>query len=959
MEEKKLTISPKKPLKPVLDYEALRAIGMHHIENLGSTYWTDYNAHDPGITTLEALCYALTETGYRLQFGMADLLAPKPEDAAPEDTRYTARNILTTRPVTEVDYRKLLIDQPGVANAWLAKADPLIPSIFADCKQKKLVFDQTEHPIAIRGVWDILLELENDDAFGNLNANQFKYQLLTGTLAGTTLEFVAHERANISWKNWLEGELKSVNIADWTKTTNTQWDAKLVYRFKVGSEHIDQTLGVTIFARKLKKDNPDQALKNALKSIEEGSIQDFYIARERAVLNILKRVEFLLLNNRNLCEDFRNIALVSAEEVSFCADIETSPQADLEEIEAQIIMAIESYLSPEVGFYSLQTMLEEGDPSDEIFEGPALQHGFIKTEEVLSSKLKEHVYTSDIINLLMDIDGVETVSNFVMSKFSSNGQLLVKAEQWALNITPNHKPRYARSKSKWLFFKNSIPFVTRKSEVDDILQLRKSEQLRGKLLNRVLDLELPKSSYRELDQYFTVLNDFPPTYAVGADGFPPNASQERINQAKQLQGYLLFYDQILANFLAQIENFKEYISIEPSVNRTYFTRFLNDLPSADYIYKDAVALQSAMPGITEDEDTFYQRRNRVLDHLLSRFQEGFNDYVLMLYTADGEKIASTELIEDKINFLKEYPQLSSRRFNAINYTKAAPWPYTESAGLKQRLARLAGINNVYEQYLMPIRIDVDLKGAPADDMWQTVWLNREDNTKLFTSVNDVVGKEQAHQAARKGFQRFVEGAFEVKNAGAKFRVFFGKDEYLFRSNTLFLTEEEAQEFAQNLFNQLTQQSEGLNLIEHILLRPRQKDYVLMNGCIPDNCAFCGDEDPYSFKLSVVLPYWPTRFRKMAYRRLVEELVHRECPAHLLPKICWADPFTWQELEDAWLNWLNSRQQQDELVKMNANARMIRALEAVETVYPEAVLHDCEDDKDENPVILNQTKLGIF
>jgi hypothetical protein len=190
-------------------------------------------------------------------------------------------------------------------------------------------------------------------------------------------------------------------------------------------------------------------------------------------------------------------------------------------------------------------------------------------------------------------------------------------------------------------------------------------------------------------------------------------------------------------------------------------------------------------------------------------------------------------------------------------------------------------------------------------------------------------------------------------------VSIGRKEYEHRSIEVFATKKEALQWADTWHSQLTENAEGLILIEHMLLRPRQEEYILMDACLPDNCAFCGDESPYSFKLSIVLPYWPTRFRKMHFRRHIEMLVHTETPAHLLPKVCWADPFAWQELEDAWQAWLAARQMGKPAQLKNATNRLIRALENVETVYPEAVLHDCEDDKDENPVILNQTKLGQF
>src|ERR1700712_5611252 len=90
------------------DYEFLRSEGLKHIENLASDLWTDYNAHDPGITILEALCYAITELGYRCGFDMKDLLHTKDGALVNGQALYTAKEILTINPLTINDYRKLL-----------------------------------------------------------------------------------------------------------------------------------------------------------------------------------------------------------------------------------------------------------------------------------------------------------------------------------------------------------------------------------------------------------------------------------------------------------------------------------------------------------------------------------------------------------------------------------------------------------------------------------------------------------------------------------------------------------------------------------------------------------------------------------------------------------------------------------------------------------------------------------
>ncbi len=959
MDKKTRTISPQKKLPAIQNYNELRLLGLKYIEQLGSDFWTDYNSHDPGITTLEVLSYALTELGYRMGFPMRDLLEGANTEPHVDDTIFTARNILTTHPVTTLDYRKILADLPQVANAWLMKANPLNPPVFADCKTKNLSFNQTENPLEIKGVWDVLLELEKSDEFGEINAPGFYYTINKGSLKDQEIEFIAHTRPDITWNSWLVLECNKAEITAWQKNTNTEWALTLQLTLDGELEKVKKQLDFTLIAKGVEKENPDIALKNVIKALGVETLIDAYLKRERYVLSVLEAVNFTLQRNRNLCEDFRKITLISAEEVSFCADIDVSPKADLEEIEANIILAIEDYLSPKVAFYSLLDLQKEGIVTDAIFNGPKLNHGFINDDELRTSELRKAIYTSDIINLIMDIDGVKSVSNFVMSKFTSAGKLQVKAEKWALNITENHKSRYARNKSKWLFFKNKIPFVTRTQEVDDIMQLISAEVQQSKLLKNTVDLLPPIGNYRELDQYFTIQNDFPKLYGVSNEGFPDNATQERINKAKQFQGYLQFFDQVLADLLAQVANFKNYVSLDKNLDHTYFTSFVQEIPGASYIYKNAALLQTELPEISEEKETFLARRNQVLDHLLSRFQESFNNHVLTLYTQSGTEKAKEELIADKISFLKDYPEKSSRRFTAINLLEAGAWPYSASSGLKTRASQLAGINNTDERFLMPVRLELLLQSPPEDNLWKVQWLHRESNAKIFVSSNKIEGKENAMRMARKGFQRFVEGGFEVKKAGAKFRIVFGNAEHEHRSNALYAKEKEALAEAHALNNLLNETSEGMNLFEHLLLRPFDKMYQLMDACIPDNCAFCGDEDPYSFKLSVVLPYWPNRFRKMAYRRHIEELIHKECPAHILPKVCWADPFTWQELEDAYYLWLNARLYADKEERRNTTTRLIRALESVETVYPEAVLHDCEDDRDENPVVLNQTKLGIF
>src|SRR5262245_59121320 len=132
----KYTISTEKPSHPAFDYEELRKTGIQILERTTSSNWTDYNVHDPGITTLELLCYLLTDLSYLSDYSIPDLLATE-KDTATNIQRhfFSAKQIFPNKAVTINDYRKLLIDIEGVKNAWLKKRSK---QIFADIISKKL-----------------------------------------------------------------------------------------------------------------------------------------------------------------------------------------------------------------------------------------------------------------------------------------------------------------------------------------------------------------------------------------------------------------------------------------------------------------------------------------------------------------------------------------------------------------------------------------------------------------------------------------------------------------------------------------------------------------------------------------------------------------------------------------------------------------------------------------------------
>ncbi|MBT1699065.1 hypothetical protein KK083_19375 [Fulvivirgaceae bacterium PWU4] len=98
------------------DFDFLRQEGIKILQALGGEAWTDHNRHDPGITILEQLCYAISDLCYRISFDVPDILANSPEGLNGLHTPY---EVLTGNPVTLADLRKIVLDVPGVRNAWI------------------------------------------------------------------------------------------------------------------------------------------------------------------------------------------------------------------------------------------------------------------------------------------------------------------------------------------------------------------------------------------------------------------------------------------------------------------------------------------------------------------------------------------------------------------------------------------------------------------------------------------------------------------------------------------------------------------------------------------------------------------------------------------------------------------------------------------------------------------------
>ncbi len=563
----------------------LREKGIQYLQKYCGDLWTDHNTHDPGITILESLCYAITDISYRTQFPLEDILA-QDKDLLLKNL-HTAREIFPNHPVTTNDYRKLLIDIEGVRNAWMLKSTKQEMPLFVDITQNRLShYPMSIHPeenieVNLRGLYEVWVDFESDD----------------------------------------EGYNNTVIDKIWQK----------------------------------------------------------------------------LHAHRNLGEDFFSIKPIEHVDVNLKTRLAISGDALAEEVAAMVILAFEEYINGTVQFYSLNDMLDKGKSAQEIFSGPLLENGFIDNDELAKAGLKTELYLSDIINLLMDIPGVESLPTKPQWVIDNNWK---KEIQWKVSLDKEGSFHYKVDLTAATsvlddieISRNGIPIELDKERVIGKYRELKSENQRIRVKGLPEDIPVPMGEKQDLGAHFPLQETLPKIYHTGSEGISDNESTYNKASARQLKAYLLFFDQLLANYLQQLSGINHlfaYNDDQSNSGETYFSRTLLDVAHGKELFTktDEAELLGKLKKLAENDALTRERRNMFMDHLLARFSMVFADYSLQVFRQlDTEK--QVKGIAQKSRVLSHFPAISQNRSNAQNMmAETNTWWKLKHAGFRNRVYHL-------------------------------------------------------------------------------------------------------------------------------------------------------------------------------------------------------------------------------------------------------------------------------
>lgn len=923
-----LTISKQKPDSKAADFQFLIDKALRYVQLVAGNNWTDYNTHDPGRTILEQLSYAINDLSYRTAQPIANLLAENNGESGKQTHFFTPKEILSANPVTVNDFRKVLIDLKGIKNAWL---EPRVeddfysdgPALYFNTLTRELTF--LENPeeaagkdmIRMTGLYDILLEFESHETYGDLNGSSIQRTLEITNAADPLFGFKAVFATEFPY--WDDSIFPDLNLDQFDPVYEEAMVkalvAKLVdvdattYRklekYKVQISFNNQlSLVITDRSTRQRQLDLETSLQKKLDEMLRLSASD-YLAKVMYTKALVAKVNERLYEHRNLCEDFINIKSVKVKEIAICIKVDLEHDAIPNTVMANIFHEIEQFLSPELTWSSLEALQASGTPVDEIFEGPSLDHGFLTLDQMQVSDRRRIIYVSDLINIISDIEGV---------KFLGEIELGVKKDgvfqdpgdevQWHLELGSAEEsdyfiPRLNIDHSSVKFRKDRIPMATGRDEVNTELDRLRADK---PILENPISTDLTTAPGQALDvaEYVSIQTHFPGTYQIGERGPSPHIDLQRKAQIKQLKAYLLVFEQLLSNYLAQLANVNQLFSLDTSIDNTYFSQGLQNVPDVNELLigfqgdesMDKEELEAHWQAFLpkEDKDVYTDRRNRVLDHLMARFHEHIDDYANIMHSYDLDT-SGAQLIEDKASLLQDYPAISANRGKAFDL-HTEPEEKHWFSGLEQRMARLLGID-LYNMTGIGAYFEAyqDTAGEyrfRITDATGEIVLNSADGLPNEVDIRNLREQvlESALDPSRYEYKQDRRGLYYLNLLSADGKVIARSQEY---------HEEESERLNEliHLVDNLRKMDEKLHVLEHLLLRPKIMGTDLLlpinepELADDDTCLGCG-HTPYSFNISVVLPSWPKRFRNLDFRKHVEEKIRMETPAHIYARICWVD-----------------------------------------------------------------------
>ena len=557
---------------------------------------------------------------------------------------------------------------------------------------------------------------------------------------------------------------------------------------------------------------------------------------------VLEQINIKLSTIRNLGEDFDQVEALLSEKLSFSTEIDLTQDASGEEVLAEILYQVERYINPTIDFLSLSEMRDRGFSLEEIYDTPSCQHGFIIKSQLIPRQFEFHV--SKIADFITRIKGVRDLKSFQVLQdgvpIYGDSINLPKGKYFTLAISQEEDPLVGFDIK---LFKGGVVNRYTVPAVMYSLDLKEAQSQKNfEIKKEVKSDSFRRSSTKELSKYLSIQASFPGIYKVGSYTPHQRESRQKVVESKQLQGYLLFFDQLLANHLEQLIHIHKLFSIDEkdlSLPTNYTQLLQGNVTGADELL---VGLdQLSLNKLTNNSSNNKVRKDKVLSHLLARFGEKFTTDFHLKFNQLAEGLSTEDvnqrLVELKATFLRDIQYLNRYRslgydYRGVTYEASAP------LSLKKKICLLLDIKNIENKKLASVELadklkkekisssSLDQKRVGEDRFYDQEI--KEGTIKFIVNSKSIVEYLFRFGLDAKNYHLVTEGhkvhlLFSTPNKDQKVKI----AEFTSRSVALD-TLKKLIEFLKGL----NDDSEGFHIVEHILFRSFEEKmsfYYLKNS----------------------------------------------------------------------------------------------------------------------------------
>ncbi len=641
--------------------------------------------------------------------------------------------------------------------------------------------------------------------------------------------------------------------------------------------------------------------------------------------------------HRGLCEDLGQVTVLEPVPCYLSGAIDTCGDRSPADILAQVLFECGNYMSSGLAVRRLQDVVGEGMLPEQVYDGPALEHGYVTSSA--APPLVRRITISELIGIIQKIEGVSRVRGLAFrdAGFHATDEVVCDTSGGSYPCLP-FPPE---AMWDWLQLQ---PLQGREADAAAPAHGEATRQAKNRALHAEAAHELkklhfyrhafrternepdavfpmPTGQHRALAEYYSVQNDFPAVYGIGQYGVPHSAGIERKKQARQLKGYLFPFEQMMANYLQNLQDLPTLFSVTERGAASYCSQWLGDeaIPHIEGLYTnrdepDFAALAA--------QDNYFDRKGRLFDYLLALYGEAFPQTALRRFNHYHRADTERWLLDAKARLVQDLVDLSARRGIAADYLAGAH----SISRLQQRVAILIG-----------------LRSAGAARRPTAPWIGEQPLAQPegrarqagWASISPIAGSAGALEAIELPGHAYRLALFHNGLAlenyataaeGGQVALYCNGGERWFE---LGRYQDRAQAAAAGhafvrAFVYANEAAEGLDIIEHILLRPR--------GGAPLQAQF------YAARFSVVMPSWTARCADAEFRHFVQETVAAHCPAHLQPTFLWLAPdrmAAYEPLRDGWrsalaaLHEAGAGQQEQKQSACNDAARQLAAFLAMQ------------------------------